>query len=230
MRLILHAGTHKTGTTSTQKVLYDSRGWLKDRGLLYPIVKPFDGTRPHHKFAHALASGSSKDLAQAREFISAIKVQAATENSDAVILSSEPAYRHLSRGVGWAGMVAPDYWMRRKEYLQTLASLLGDFDVEVVLCFRDYGYFLSWLYRAITREGAWEGDPSEFKKAYADRFDYDRQIALFRDVFPNVRTYQYEEAKQVGVIQSFFDVIGFPMPPDSASVWERPTKRAIIPI
>jgi hypothetical protein len=230
MRLILHAGTHKTGTTSIQKVLDDSQDWLKDHGLLYPVTEPFVGSRPHHKFTHALASDKHKDLAKAQAFISAVKAQADADKCKAVIISSEAVYRHLSGGIGLAGLVAPDYWERRKEYLQTLAGLLSEFDVEVVLCFRDYGYFLSWLHRTVTREGAWEGDPSEFKKAFSDRFDYDRQIALFRDVFPNVRTYQYEDAKQVGVIQSFFDVIGFPMPPDAASVWERPTKRAIVPI
>ena len=36
MRLILHAGTHKTGTTSIQKVLADNRDWLRERGLIYP--------------------------------------------------------------------------------------------------------------------------------------------------------------------------------------------------
>lgn len=228
MRLILHAGTHKTGTTSIQKALQDNRAWLQDHGLLYPEAEPFEGVRPHHRFSHALATGSDRDLEKARRFISAIKPQA--KDSDAVIISSEAIYRHVGGNIGYAGLVAPNYWELREQYLRTLADLLDGFEIEVVLCFRDYAYFLAWLHRLVTREQVWEGDVQTFKEQFAERFDYDRQIDLFSRVFPEVRTYRYEEAKVEGIIPYFFEKIGFSMPPGADTIWERPTKNPIVPV
>ena len=62
MRLILHAGTHKTGTTSIQKVLADNREWLRERGLIYPDGKSAFGKTsiPHHRFCRSL-NGTDPD-------------------------------------------------------------------------------------------------------------------------------------------------------------------------
>jgi hypothetical protein len=57
MKLVLHAGTHKTGTTSIQKVLSDNRTWLRDRGLIYPdgegVYSPKAPLKTHHVFARS---------------------------------------------------------------------------------------------------------------------------------------------------------------------------------
>lgn len=44
MRLVLHIGMEKTGTTSLQRTLRDERNYLKEAGILYPTSKhpPFD--------------------------------------------------------------------------------------------------------------------------------------------------------------------------------------------
>ena len=65
MRLILHAGAHKTGTSTIQRALFENRGWLRARGIFYPDPRPRFGSRfrAHHALAHALArvyTGSSE--------------------------------------------------------------------------------------------------------------------------------------------------------------------------
>ncbi len=228
MRLILHAGTHKTGTTSIQKALSCNRGWLRAHGLFYPVLPPFEGNRPHHNFSHALASGRPEDMVKAHAFIDAIEAEA--KEGETVILSSEAIYRHVPGGAGFAGLVASDYREKREAYLRSLAGLLERFDVDVVLCFRDYGYFLSWLHRLVTRENVWQGDAATFQKVFAERFEYERELALFHKVFPAVHSYSYEDAKQAGVIRYFFDFIGFPVPPGADDIWERPTRKPITPL
>ncbi|MCW1933132.1 hypothetical protein [Pararhodobacter zhoushanensis] len=44
-RLILHVGTHKTGTSSVQRVLYDNRAQLAGLGVVYP--DPYYGVEHH---------------------------------------------------------------------------------------------------------------------------------------------------------------------------------------
>jgi hypothetical protein len=228
MRLILHAGTHKTGTTTIQKVLHDNREWLSDRGLVFPATPPFTGTRAHLNFSHALAAGGVMGRSRSRHFIASARRNA--RPGDTVIISAEPIYRHLSGGVGMEGLVGPDYLERRRAYLRDLTAVLSDFDVEVVLYFRDYAYFLGWLYRTLRRRQHWKGSPARFRGEFGERFAYDRQIALFAEHFPKVRTFDYEAARATGLVAHFFDSIGFPMPPGADTVWERPTKVPVLPI
>lgn len=59
--LILHLGAHKTGTTTIQRALYESRARLKESGYVYPIlneVRRWEShhslqalVKPHHKIA-----------------------------------------------------------------------------------------------------------------------------------------------------------------------------------
>jgi hypothetical protein len=228
MKLLLHPGVHKTGTTSIQQVLFDNRRWLSHQGLVYPIERPFVGPRAHHNFAHALAHGGTNEKETARRFLETAANNA--RPSDTVIISSEPIYRHYLGSDDWAGLVAADYSANRRAYLAVLAEILEDFDVEVILYLRDYGYWLAWLHRVLKREKVWAGGPARFKKEFGERFAFEHQIAMFADYFPRVRTFRYEEAKEQGLITHFFDTIGFPAPPGSATIWERPTKRAIVPL
>lgn len=228
MRLILHAGTHKTGTTTIQKVLHDNREWLAERGLVYPVLPPFTGTRAHLNFSHALAAGGPVATLKTQRFISGARD--AARPGDTLIISAEPVYRHVAGGKRLDGLLRPDYPERRRAYLRDLAKALSQFDVEVVLYFRDYGYFLGWLYRTLKRGGYWTGGPARFREAFADRFAYDHQIALFAEHFPKIRIFNYEEAKATGLVAHFFDAVGFPMPPGADQVWERPTKFPVVPI
>lgn len=228
MKLLLHPGIHKTGTTSIQRVLFDNRRWLSEHELFYPVARPFLGPRSHHNFAHSIACGGANGKKAARRFLETAADRA--RPSGTVIISSEPIYRHYLGSDDWSGLVAADYLANRRAYLAALAEILEGFDVEVILYLRDYGYWLAWLHRVMKREKAWAGGPSRFKKEFGQRFAYEQQIGIFADYFPRVRTFRYEEAKEQGLVTHFFEKIGFPVPPGSAAVWERPTKRAIVPL
>jgi hypothetical protein len=227
MKLILHPGIHKTGTTSIQSVLFKNREWLSQRGLFYPVITPFTGSRAHHKFAHVLALERANGRKLARKFLQTAARVASPY--DTIILSSEPIYRHYSGG-GWAGLVAVDYLEKRRAYLAVLAEVLAGFEVEVIFYLRDYGYWLAWLHRVLTREGIWSGSANKFKEEFGERFSYNQQISMFAAHFTRIRILSYEEAKGVGLIQHFFDSIGYPIPPGSVDIWERPTKSPIVPI
>lgn len=85
-RLILHTGTHKTGTTSLQKAFHDNRKHLARHGVLYPETglsqKP--GNWGHHDLAYAMRSDT-----QARALWSQLRAEADDAGLETVFVSSE---------------------------------------------------------------------------------------------------------------------------------------------
>jgi hypothetical protein len=228
VRLILHVGTHKTGTTSIQKVLHDHARYLKTYGLYYPSSLYYRGARGHLKFSHDVARDTEQSRRNAHAFVQRIKKNA--NSADVTLLSSEALYRHVLGTEDVSSMIQDNYLVGRQSYVNHLAELLVDFDVEVVIYCRDYEYFLSWLYRTFVKSGGWQGSASDFKNKFFDHFAYERQFEIFRSVFPRLTIHSYENAKEHGLIRHFFGQLGFPAPPGSEVVWERPTKRPIQPI
>lgn len=221
-RLILHAGTHKTGTTSIQKVLADNREWLQQRGLYYPPGGSAFGRSdiPHHLFCRALNGIDPDGPAKSARFLD--EAERASLPSDTIVLSSEAAYRHVYGYAGWDHFTADDYWPMRVRYLERLAGALATFDTEVLLFFRDREEFARSLYgELVLRRKLWQGDPHSFRSAFAPWFDYERQIETFRHTFAKVRVLSYDEACRTGLVATFFATIGFAMPDGAESVWKR---------
>lgn len=222
MRLILHAGTHKTGTTSIQKVLAEHRRGLRGQGLIYPDGGTvFSGTSvPHHRFSHAVTGANSAGIDRAKAFVA--EVAASAETDATVLISAEPVYRHIAGYDGWDRFSDPAYWGLRKRYLENMAEVLRPFEVEVVVFLRDVDDFAVSLYHEVVRvKQYWQGSFAEFRSAFAPWFEYDRQVALFREVFADVRVFRYEDALSPGLLPYFFRVLGFTMPAGAEKVWLR---------
>lgn len=85
-RLILHTGTHKTGTTSLQKAFHDNRKHLSRHSVLYPETglsqKPQNWG--HHELAYAMRNENS-----ARLLWSALRKEADEAGLETVFVSSE---------------------------------------------------------------------------------------------------------------------------------------------
>lgn len=58
IKLFLHIGTHKTGSTAIQQLLWSNRDNLAAQGILYPDLKM--GTHAHHEFAWATGIGPQR--------------------------------------------------------------------------------------------------------------------------------------------------------------------------
>ncbi len=225
MRLILHAGTHKTGTTSIQKALESNRRWLRTRGFFYPSgLEAFAGnSKPHHEFAHgltktdgALYKASCAFVTQARNSMSA---------DEALLLSAEPIYRHIAGTMKWKKCSrVPRYWELRSKYLRVLANALDGFEVEVLLFFRNPNGFAESFAAELMRKKRWKGTPEDFMRDFSPLFDYDRQKALFRRHFSQIKVVDYDDAlTRGGSITAFFQAAGLPMPSKWQDLWERPT-------
>jgi hypothetical protein len=208
-RLILHIGTHKTGTTSIQRGLSRNRERLKEAGIWYPGYDLI-GTKSH--YAHLgivnAFSGSHNDLTRDDAINFFAEVSARVNDFDATILSAEPFFRHI--GLGMDGQpqripgVAENYWPKRNAYIQDVKDHFAVDEIEIALVVRrqvDYGQS---LYQEHIKTSSYNGDFETFRSDFWQRFDYLRQARAWQNVFGKVRVIRFEDlVGGAGVLENF---------------------------
>ena len=166
MRLYLHIGSHKTGTTAIQHFAAQNRDHLAKQGLLYPPVGPKGAPARRN---HMLVFGGWFGLAGANDltsedisaFFARTRAQALKRKSD-VLLSGENIFRLTAE--------------QRDELYARLRQTFPDFDIVVVAALRRQDNFADSLFRNVVRG---QIEPTrvpptwpEFLRSRADLFDY----------------------------------------------------------
>ncbi len=142
LKLVLHAGTPKTGTKALQAALYRHVEALAQVGVWYPPARVDPEQKKHQFLVALLIAGDGAGLAEAFEEI----VRSAPPQTRTIVLSTEGLYQHW-----W------DFAPESKAMLHHLASLL---DLEVWACFREPVAF------AITQHAQLLRNPRQFAPAY----------------------------------------------------------------
>lgn len=207
-RLLLHAGTHKTGTTALQTYFCANRAQLRDRGIAYPqLSSGLAGVRDqHHIWAHALAGISPKLDADGARQISNEWLADAQANGLTTLVSAEPLWRHV---IG--DEVESDWIAKRDCYLASVADLLSDFDVETILVFRrphDYVRSLYLEHISAHSGGVDLSFPAFVKRCEQTLLRYGENALLFVKHFGNVTTLVYEDLQNESISASFMKAIG----------------------
>jgi len=143
LKLILHVGTPKTGTTSLQSYFDKKQSKLRRKGILYPhnLEKLKHPTAPrHHWFERNLVSENFDYFLENFKNIIA-QVQ---QNTHTIILSSEGIYNH---------------WWDFSDESKSAISQLGDlFDTQVWGWFREPLEFVESYYKQCIRNPKIEGN------------------------------------------------------------------------
>lgn len=210
-KLILHAGTHKTGTTAIQTFAARHREALARRGVLYPDLAPLgraDHKHPHHAFAHALADKEKALPAAEAARLAGLWAEAAAAAGATVLISAEPLYRHRLR----APEASPGWRADRGRYLDRLAAALAPFDVEVVLVFRrpdDYARSLFQENAGLTTQRSWDSFAAFRAHAAGGSLRYAQNAELFAERFGPPRCLIYEDLPRGdGFCPAFFAAVG----------------------
>jgi hypothetical protein len=106
-RLLIHAGIHRTGSTSLQRFLADNRAALAARGVAYPGEE-----RNHQGLAWALKRGESR----AAEVLALVEAALAETGAELVVLSGEDFA--ILTDLGWLREVAARHETRTVFYLR----------------------------------------------------------------------------------------------------------------
>ncbi len=143
LKLILHAGTPKTGTTSLQTYLNRKQGKLRRKGLLFPhntqkITNPF---APKHQWfeKNLVTAHTLHFLENFKNILSQVDMATHT-----ILLSSEGIYNY--------------WWDFPDESKALLAELSTLFDTEIWVWFRDPLEFIESYYKQCIRNPKIEGN------------------------------------------------------------------------
>ncbi|GGZ68613.1 sulfotransferase family protein [Paraglaciecola chathamensis] len=217
IKLIIHVGTPKTGTTSVQTYLSKKQRKLRTKGILYPHnleVSNNPGAPTHHWFEKNLVSTHVDNfIANVSNVITQIKSETHT-----VILSSEGIYNYW-----W------DFPEASKNLLGELAKL---FDVKLWVWFREPVSFMQSYYKQCIRNPKVASNPCYGKDLsfnemldipwFAQHLDYQGFVTQARMIFGenSVSAFEYKGdiVKQVSTLLGLATAHDNPTPRQNTSL------------
>ena len=237
-KVIIHVGSHKTGTTLLQSVLARNRSALKARGVYYPETFRFMGTKrstevstmAHFELPKALAiygAREREELARFRQHLLDVR-----QEYRKIVFSAETFYRMLPNKAKLTEperTVAKNVRGLRSIIFARLAAFLEGFDAEILVYFRRPDSFAESMYSEGIVNGKSTRSFDEFQSFQKFRFDYGAQLATFKEYFP-VRSFVFEEKVKGGLLENYFaDLgIGSPFTHDAAMERRAVPKRATL--
>ncbi|WP_166425968.1 sulfotransferase family protein [Paraglaciecola sp. 20A4] len=208
IKLIIHAGTPKTGTTSLQTYLNKKQRKLRGKGFLYPhnLEQSANPSAPRHQwFEKNLVTAHVENfLANFNNIISQVK-----DDTHTIILSSEGIYNYW-----W------DFPDESKDVLRALNQL---FNVEVWVWFREPLAFIESFYKQCIRNPQVQSNPCYGKDlSFADmlnipwfsqHLNYQGFVSECQTLFGknNVLAFQYNG----DVVQEVIQKLGLSTPHDN---------------
>lgn len=218
-RLILHVGSHKTGTTAIQQALFQHRDAFAAKGILYDTGhRFFRGPKTaQHGVAHALARNGPADRELLQKYRAALIEHA--RDAELIVISAEPFFRHFD-----AQSTAPDRVGKRVAYLTRVADYFADFDVEVSIYLRRPDSFAVSHYKENLVRTRTALSFADYIAERADEFCYAARLAPFERCFTKVTVRSYEDTVCRGLVRGFFEDHRLPL---SADFTEQRTRGGI---
>lgn len=185
--VLLHIGTHKTGSTSIQRLLVRNRRVLETQGVHYARAgrrRRADGrlAESHYQLGHGLTHGNEAPW-------HALRAEIEGSRARLVVISAE----NLSN-MGPRGLVG------------RAAGHLEGIDVSVVVYLRDQRAYATSGYREVVSTGSYDGSFHDYNRDRMWRYDYAAKVGAWVDAFgvDAVHVYAYEEVcAQSGLLEHF---------------------------
>lgn len=218
--LLLHIGTHKTGTTSIQRFLSENRRELRNRGVWYPptTVGRFPKHYAHHRIAHAIAGADEAfDIGDARHYFERVKKN--SRGDERVLMSAEPMYRHVLQATPAESEDGRNDGFAR--YVDAVGSCVDGFDVHILVMVRRQDHFVESLYAEQVLATGYERSIGRFLAERHDLLDYQSRLGTWAERFGDdrVSVQVYEPTSSAHSIeQMFVEWLGLAWDADSLEV------------
>jgi len=183
-KIIVHIGSHKTGSTAIQTFFSKNRKELRERGVVYPEnACPEIAEFGHHMIPWAFVTNeqflptlyAEKYLIQDKTTLFE-KVKSECKTDETMILSSE------------------EFSTLTKEEVCSLKEWLSDFNVEIILYLRRQDKYLESAYKTSVLSGSVNTNFIEFCKYQRFNLNYLELIKTWEDVFENITIRSYSDS------------------------------------
>jgi hypothetical protein len=200
MRIVLHIGVYKTGTTAVQSFLARHRSALAGRGVLYP--ESFTRFDAHHPLPWALGVGHRDKDSSVRpdEVVRAILQEADSARADTVILSSEEFLN-----------------LEAAERLPKLKRLFDGHEIEILIYLRRQDSLLLSTYGQHVRMYSirFSGTISDFLLKHSNfliKYNYWQTLQRWAKVFGSdamhIKLYDQARFPEGNIVEDFADTLG----------------------
>jgi hypothetical protein len=170
-RLVLHVGSHKTGTSAIQRWLNDNRDRLRLQGWLYPAAGQWPD-HSHHAWPLALSDSipNAGQRAQFSELVEAAESELLMTRAGNVVLSSELFEKYPLKGVDLS-------------LLEDFAKRI-DAKVEIVVFFRRQDLLIESVFKQWVKDSDRRLSiaPVTFANNYRNRLNYAEIARVWRDL------------------------------------------------
>ena len=179
MQLILHIGTHKTGTSAVQECLHRNERILAERGIYYAHRAR---ARSLNQLAQLIASGQSSEA------------RALVGSHLAFLISAESFFAMTMFFHKLEGEDCGHYWTAEARCIELLHDVLPhDLPKRVMVFFRRQDKFLESVYAQTVRTRPLSATCEQFAASVGEALDYARHMRLWSRVFPDCVVHSYEE-------------------------------------
>lgn len=208
-RILLHIGTHKTGTTSIQRFADRNRNGLAQIGLHYPSYKAI-GTAGHYAHLDVAKAimGSKTRLGADGLKAFATHVLERARDFEATLISAEPFWRGV---MGARQPTDPDaYWPARRAFIARVAEIFPTDRVEIVAVFRGQADFAESLFQEDVKVNRWRQNLRAFATQRNSVLRYGEQMDAWAEFYPSISALNFETLRSDGaLVTRFFAEMGF---------------------
>lgn len=198
LKLILHAGTPKTGSTSLQFFLYEKSNDLKKNGIIYNGISENSSNPKHQWIVESILNEDEKQFCKKISNVLSI----IDDKTHTIILSTEGIYNH------WH-----DFSIKGKSFFYTLSKY---FDTEFWVWFREPISFFESLYVQILKNPRIKKIPCYGRNIsvktliqdnwFIKHFDYRSFVVNVQEIGNiELKIFEYNEGE---TIKSFIDCLG----------------------
>jgi hypothetical protein len=197
VQVILHIGTHKTGTSALQECLRRNEKMLADKGIHYARIAPY-------KNSNGLAKTVAKNRgAEVKAYVERHIDKAVTLGADTLIVSAESFYAMTMFFHKFNARLG-DYWNSESEAIEFLhCAFPQGVTTRLIVFFRRQDYFLESIYREVVKSRGVAMPIDEFRVFFSEALDYWRHMEIWSAVFPDCAVYTYEQASN-NISEFFF--------------------------
>jgi hypothetical protein len=187
VQLILHIGTHKTGTSAIQDCLYRNEAKLVEHGVYY-AHRPRSPTL--NQLAYLVAKGRK---GEARALVDRHLARAEASGANTLLISAESFFAMTMFFRKLEDEACEDYWGQEASSVELLQTLLpADMPKRIVVFFRRQDKFLESIYVQRVRTRPVTASVEQFRNSAAEAMDYWRYMEIWNRLFPDCSVYDYE--------------------------------------